>query len=424
MSKNKALVGISIAAVAGLFLFSFKTPKNDLEKLFSEYANFEGIIVEDVDKRPSTQLITVQPDGYKHSVLITLGSSGMYFYGDRVWVQGKLGAPKPFNGFNYPSFLWTKGIGAVSQRPQVIVLKQHQGSVVKEKILRFKALFASGVRKNLSKPYSEIVLGATIGEKEGIEKNITENFQNTGTSHILAVSGYNISLISIYLGGLIVFAFGRKYNLLLSSMLIIFYVLLTGASASAVRAGVMGFILLLAQSSGRQYAPLTALLFTAAIMVALNPYIIRFDPGFQLSFAATSGISLLVPSWQLGIGLRKIKQAALVSFAAGISTLPMVLYLFGSSSLLSIPINILLVGFIPPIMLFGGLSALPFVGIIPGFIAKVFVWISLEIIYFFSNLNYFQFQISLSVWQMLLLYMFLIGTYLFWRSSRGKILLA
>lgn len=230
-------------------------------------------------------------------------------------------------------------------------------------------------------PYPESALGAGLlfGGTEGMSEEWEEKFSQTSMTHIVAVSGYNISLLVSYLG---VFAAAvgvrRQHAWILSIVGITAFVALIGFPASGVRAGVMGVLAYLAVSGGMTGAGLRALVFASAIMVIFNPFLIRHDVGFQLSVLATLGIILGSPL-AIRFGMHKLPilmkipaEIAVITFFAQLFVIPVILITFESFSFLSFLANLLVLWTIPLAMLstFAALVASVF-GVLAGSIVSV-----------------------------------------------------
>jgi competence protein ComEC len=253
-----------------------------------------------------------------------------------------------------------------------------------------------------------LLLGILIGARKTLPQNITDNFTIDGLSHVVAVSGYNISIIVGSLAGLLAKLFGRKASFWLSLLVVVGFVIIAGASASVIRAALMGALLLLSLNIGRLYAITPAIMFAAFLMIAINPRILYWDAGFQLSFLATLGIVYFVPvldrltvAWP---DFWKLKEILFTTLAAIVATLPLILFTFGRLSVVAPLANILILPFIPATMLFGFLTFLPFVG--PGFgiIADWLLIYILKVTDWLARLPYASFQIQIS-WQIFLMLM-------------------
>lgn len=208
-------------------------------------------------------------------------------------------------------------------------------------------------------PESSLAAGLLFGYRETIPRSIKEDFQKTGLTHILAVSGYNMVILITFIST--VFSiFPRNAWMTLSLASIFFFTLLAGASASVIRAAIMGSLTLIARFFGRKSIGLRSLFITGYAMILIDPSLLFFDIGFQLSFAATAGILLFsesfkqyfqfLPNW---LGMR---DSAVTTWAAQIFTTPIILFYFKSFSLIAPLANIVVIPAIPLLMLGSFLS--------------------------------------------------------------------
>ncbi|OQA51890.1 MAG: ComEC family competence protein [candidate division WS2 bacterium ADurb.Bin280] len=203
-----------------------------------------------------------------------------------------------------------------------------------------------------------LAIGLILGGSQDFSNEFKEAMQKSGTSHLVAVSGYNVSIITIGFFLFIRQIFSRKIAIIASIFLLIFFCLITGASASVVRASAMGLLYLLAKAFGRKVAPLHLLAIAGFLMILPNPFTL-FDIGFQLSFAATFGLIFALE----GVDFSKTKKLysllALIfaeTAVAQLFTLPLILYYFGQSSFLSLIANALILPAVPFTMGFVALS--------------------------------------------------------------------
>ena len=183
-----------------------------------------------------------------------------------------------------------------------------QGNIPKDKFeyydlqqeTQFFTIFKNGLLQGLDRallpPHSSFYKAVILGDKSGITYNMRDGLSHTGLSHVVAVSGMHIAILTFIIFWFLLRFFKRRYAGLIALGILTFYILMIGAPASAVRAGIMAGVLVLAQLVGRPNSALRALLYAAGIMVALNPIIIKFDIGFQLSFLAVFGILVFYKS--------------------------------------------------------------------------------------------------------------------------------
>jgi len=222
-----------------------------------------------------------------------------------------------------------------------------------------KSLFEGRMREIFTEPFAGFLGGLLLGSRGGIGDELLAKFSHIGLTHIIAISGYNITIIVNALG--IMFGFlGKRERFFVSVLFIFIFVILVGASASVIRAALMGSISLMAILFERQYFCFLALVFSAFIMSLFNPKILVYDVGFQLSFLATFGMVLFTSrlekyfSWVPDRFF--LRENLVVTMSAQIFTVPLILLYFGRFSPASIVANLFVLPFIPWAMLFGFLS--------------------------------------------------------------------
>ena len=191
--------------------------------------------------------------------------------------------------------------------------------------------------------------GLLYGYRGGLG-DLQEAFNKTGVSHIVAISGYNITIIAELLMAMFSSFIRRQIAFWFVSAGIISFVIMVGASPSVVRAGIMGILVLVARHIGRVSRPTNLLVFAAAVMTLHNPFVLLWDAGFQLSFAATIGILYVAPLFD--------RRWELVSstLSAIVITLPLALYHFGRFSLIAPVTNLLILWTIPILMALGAIA--------------------------------------------------------------------
>ena len=305
-----------------------------------------------------------------------------YAYGDDLRLEGYLKAPEKIDDFDYPGYLAKENIYSLMSFPEISFLESGRGNFLKEKLFSLKAVFKKSLEKNLAEPQNSFLAGLLLGEKRNLPADFSEALSLTGTTHLVALSRYNITIIASSLMGLLNFFLVRRFfSFWISAAAIILFVILTGAAASAVRAAVMGILVLVAQQNSRLYSARNALIFAGALMIWFNPKILVFDLGFQLSFLATLGLLYLAPIFQkwlvppddIHLLISTAKQTSAGAFvksskaltqilsstlAAQLAVLPLLVINFGRLSLIAPLANVLVLLFIPATMFFGFLAAL------------------------------------------------------------------
>jgi competence protein ComEC len=207
------------------------------------------------------------------------------------------------------------------------------------------------------------------------------------------------------------------------------FALLVGLSATVVRASIMAAILLFGKLLGRTYDVLRALLFAALIMVLINPYILLYDIGFQLSFMATLGLVLVLPQFESTLATHstqlKFRDLFFATVVTQIFVLPLLMYHIGEVSLVSVIVNMLVLPVVPVAMLLTFVAGLvgsvsTTLGMLFGFAAYVPLQLIIVIAESFAAFPWAVVTIpEISVWVVLLLYVVLGLGYTWWRIARS-----
>lgn len=219
--------------------------------------------------------------------------------------------------------------------------------------------FLSVINQILPEPHAGLLSGMLFGAKSSLPKELYEQLIATGTIHIVALSGQNISILVGIISSLTL-RFGRKISFWLTVLILLGFISIVNIEPSLIRAVIMGSMQLIAIYIGRQYWSLLSLLLAASGMLIINPSWID-EPGFQLSFLATLGIILIGPkltnvdkdlNWQREIWI-EFKTSLQITLAAQLFTLPAIIWHFGRTSLVSPLSNVLISPVIAPIMILG-----------------------------------------------------------------------
>lgn len=376
----------SISIFLGVLRFSSYEEKNldkSLDKYIGKQVEIVGVVSDEPDRREKNQKLLVsitEIDGLDiHSdVLVTTDLYPEFSYGDEVSVSGKLDVPKNFATdqgkiFDYVSYLGKDNIFYLIQRGSVEFLSHDIRPRIQEQLFNFKNRIVDNISDVIPEPESTFMSGITLGARSGLPASLRDDFVTTGTIHIVALSGYNISVVANGIQKFCALFLGRFTALGLGGVSIIIFVLMTGAQSTAVRAGIMAILVVLARSTGRTYDISRALALAGFLMIFINPKVLVFDISFQLSFLATLGIVYLTPitekwlSFMRSKKLSFLKEIISTTLAAQITVLPFIVYTMGNLSLISFPINILILPFIPIAM---------YLGFVVGFLGFIGAWIS------------------------------------------------
>jgi competence protein ComEC len=264
----------------------------------------------------------------------------MVYRGDRVQISGKL---FPTRGSNQAriSYGQLKRVGADTSW-----------------INNFTRRFAAGMHSALPEPNSSFGLGILFGQRNTLPDELTNQLIIVGLVHIVAVSGYNLTILVRAVGRL---RLGSKYQRLVVSLLLIgMFILITGFAASIVRAAIISILSLLAWYYGRRIRPVLIIAFAAALTAMVNPFYVWGDLGWYLSFLAFFGVLMIAPMVASRLFKRQPKLLGMVvleTLAAELMTLPLIMMAFNQLSLVGLAANALVVPLIPFAMLFSAIAA-------------------------------------------------------------------
>jgi len=304
-------------------------------------------------------------------ILMRSGLFPRYDYGDLLEVKGKLETPPEFEDFDYRDYLARQGIGSIINYPQMSLLATGQGNPIQARIYDLRGELSSALENALPEPEAALAQGILLGRRASLPDDLKEDLNDTNTSHLIAVSGYNVTLVAgLFVGGL-AWLIGRRPAAWLALLAIIAYAVLVGGQPSVQRAAIMGGMYVVAIALGRQSGALQGLALAGAGMTAFDPLLMK-DISFQLSFASTLGLVLFAPAlrarleaaiarWspdrEVAGPLRGVIELLAVTVAAVAFTLPITAVNFQRISLIAIPANLLTVPAFPVIMIASGLTA-------------------------------------------------------------------
>ncbi|GBF73735.1 hypothetical protein PA598K_02051 [Paenibacillus sp. 598K] len=288
---------------------------------------------------------------------------GAWRRGDRLRLYGELKLPDQasnFGGFDYRRYLFSQRIHWLLQVDGAAAIEQSAGATWSKSGWMGKV---DSVRANLGARMAALypeqqggyMKGLVLGMSDDLDAERFQQFSELGLTHILAISGLHVAVFLYCLHmGLKLLRVPRETSLLLLIAAVPFYVLLSGASPSVVRAGMMSMIGLLAARLGMLKDGLHLLCAAALLMLMIEPYMLG-NVSFQMSVIVTAGLIVGVgplrralPQWQRGKG---VVDLVAVSVAAQLASFPLTIYYFNQFNLISLPANILLVPFISSIVM-------------------------------------------------------------------------
>lgn len=388
--RPKLALGLAIALLFVLGAWRYTgnpfercwTP-NDLPYYQTEagvWATIEGEVigfpdVQDNGTRYQLAVRRLVVDGQARAVsgktLVEAARYPIYAYGEKLRVSGLLLEPPTSDDFDYRRFLATRGIHTLVRRPNVEHLAFGGGAAFWRVLYAARSRGANIINRIMPEPAAALTNGMALGIEGGISDEVDAAFRATGTTHLIVISGSNIALLAAALAAMLSQVMAKRRAALVAAPLVLLYVLLVGADPPALRAGVMGLLALGAVFFGRRGTAYVSLCAAGLVMLALNPLTL-WDIGFQLSFVTSLGLILLsrplsraavatlrrrLPADTARRGAALLESTLIVTVAAQIAVLPLILHYFGRLSPVSLLANGLVLPVQPPILV-GGIAAL------------------------------------------------------------------
>ncbi len=380
-SRSILLCALGIAA--GVFRFSIAEHyfQNTLQSMTSEKkVELTGVIDEIPVISDSTVSARTRIDqGY---VLVRLDRGSAVAYGDRIVFKGVCELPDTFETntgttFDYPHYLMARGIHHVCKVSSYEILEKHQGNYIQEKLYQLRLWFSFHIDQAFKNPHAGLIKGVLLGDKSGLSQDLKQDMTVAGVIHIAVLSGSNIAMVAAIIFGLCK-SFPYRIRIIVSVIIVVLFILLSGADPPAVRAGILVLIIFLGKYLHRAPDTGRALLLIGFIMVCYNPFALIYDMSFQLSFLATIGIVHVAPLMEKvchrvteKCGLREVLSGTLGAQAV---VTPLILYATGAFSIVSLPANVLIGWAVPVLMALGFFGGA--LHIISGFIAAPIVFLA------------------------------------------------
>lgn len=341
---SAVLLGSSLAMMRLMFL----APMPDM----TVELPVTGVVAAYPELSPVSSRFTVRTDA---GTLLVRGVPGLRAqYGDEVEVSGR------FRGLTQEdAYFRSQGVDGIVDRGMVRILSHGNGSQVYAVIYRFRETVEKEIGRQYPEPEAGLLAGLLVGAKSSLPAEVMTALQNSGLTHIIAISGYNITLLCTVLSTLL-FWVPLRWRYIPSILIISAFTVLTGASGSAVRAAVMGILGLTALQTGRIQTMRLTILWAAALMTAWNPLQLCHDASFQLSFVALLGVTEIAPAMQKYFTKIPekfgIREFVVITTSVHIATVPIIAFLFGRTSLVSPFSNLFAPAAVPYATLIGAVS--------------------------------------------------------------------
>ncbi len=371
-------------------------------------------------------------------LLARVDANQVFQYGNVIRLRGKLKTPPENEDFSYRDYLAAQDIHSYMTSAEITILPGNAGNFISRAIYTLKERSLANIHRIFPDPESSLLAGILLGVDTGLTKELQQAFKDTGTAHIIAISGFNISIIAGLFFLFFSRFFGPRWGAALAVFGIIFYTILVGGEAAVWRAAIMGTLALLARQLGRGQMALNTLLAVAMVMCLWNPLYV-WDVGFQLSFFATLGLILYAEPFSRFISnlltryfplsavekiIQPISDFILLTFAAQLTTIPIMAYHFQRISLVSFIANPFILPAQPAVMILGGLAVLLSLIWIPlgqlaAFVAWPFAAYTIRIVEIFDRVPHGTLYLGdFSIWFVLLFYITLLSLTFGWSSFK------
>jgi competence protein ComEC len=424
----------------GLWRFQLVNLKQE-DRFITERLNQEvevvGVVAEEPEEKEDTTRYVVHITSLGQApvdsrVLVTVSRFPKFTYGDRVALQGVITKPKNFDigdgrTFDYESYLKKNGIYYIFYRPKITFLESGKGSPVKLYLFKVKEMFLSEITTVLPEPHATLMGGLLLGDKSSLNKELENEFRRAGVIHIIVLSGYNITLVAEFFMWIFQ-KISRRLRFAITAAAIILFAIMVGAGATVIRASIMTLLVLFAKSQGRMSDISRALVFAAFLMILQNPRILMFDYSFALSFLSTCALIYIAPIIErllVFITDRwKLRELVVSTLSTQLFVLPLLLYRSGDISVVSLPVNLLVLPFVS-ITMFSG-----FVTVVVSFVSHALsipfsllsyalLHYELTVVHLFASFKVASFHVAhFPMWLMILFYAFFITLIMRFRTEK------
>ncbi len=344
--------------------FSPLPPEESVQGVVSKYSQ---------TKEDTTETIV---DIGEYKVMLVSSRHTEYSYGDKLLINGNFIKPSGF----YASYLKKDGIYYISYYPEVEFLGE--SSSFKRNLYNIRKSFKERINQVIPTPQAFILEAVMLGDRTSFSSELNNKLSSAGVRHITAVSGMHIVILSSVIFSLLLYFFSWRASCLFTVIFVIVFVIFVGAPSSAIRAGIMGVIMLAGRFFHLSSFSLRSVTLAGAGMLLFNPLLIHYDLGFQLSFLSVIGIIFLFPVFKrklysvpfdfkkgrflfiykkFVLFMRKREQICdmvCVTLSAVTFTYPLILYNFGSIPIFSVFTNLLILPLLPFVFIFGFISVI------------------------------------------------------------------
>jgi competence protein ComEC len=352
----------------------------------SKQVDIKAMVISEKDERE--KYINYIIDVNREKILLLTDKYSDFSYGDTLEIKGIREIPKNFADFDYQGYLAKDGIYAVMRFPEVKLVGHSDSSLTKffRGLFNIKTKIRHNLIKNFPQNESDFIRALILGDKGTVSQDLRTAFSRTGTSHVISISGLHLSIMTVFMFNIfLALGFWRKHATVATIFMLFLFLVFIGPIAPLVRSVIMSILFLISMSSGKVFRNTRIITYAATIMLILNPLLLRYDIGFELSYLALLGIMLFKPT--LDYLLRKIHIPKIINdmitttLSAQILTLPIIISNFKIISIVAPLVN--------PLVLF----------LFPVLLNLSFAWAFLSLLFNASFLVIFLYPITnLTLW--------------------------
>ncbi len=403
-SPETRILGVVAAAfVLGGLRYSFVPQTSDIAQYNRTGGlTIEGMVIGDPDIRDDRTLLRVRAEriirgGDEQTtsglVLVRVPRLTEVTYGDHIQATGRLNTPGAFDNFSYADYLGRRGVFSIMDNTSLEVISSGHGSSVYAALYALRRDVRDIIAQHLPEPQAGLLTGILTGNERGLSPALDADFQATGASHIIAISGFNMVIIAGIVMQFMAYATERPgVRVIVALGVLIVYTVFTGANAAVIRAALMSGVLIIGQNIGRKtYVP-TSLAFVALLMTIITPNTL-WDVSFQLSFFATLGLALFADPLQQRFNALLsrlfprstartisgfLSEPLVVTIAAQITTLPLTVFYFSRLSSVALLVNLLIVPVQAYLLIVGGLAVI--IAFASPMLAQVLFWVDMTLL--------------------------------------------
>ncbi|MFA5870751.1 MAG: ComEC/Rec2 family competence protein [Candidatus Paceibacterota bacterium] len=373
---------------------------NLVEVPYNKTVQFEGCVASESKFSASSREATLRVlKPFIGNIKIRVRDGEQISYGDCVRGMGIIKQPLEAS-VNY--FL-KEGLYGTIAYPKFVLTHEWRGSQLKNFMISTKQKIMNTFLTVLPRDEATFLAGLTIGAKGEFPDELVEAFKKSGTTHLVALSGYNIMIVVSFLMLMFVRVLKRRYAVIATMICVFLFTFFAGAESSLVRAAILGCIGMLAGEVGRIYDIRQAVVVAAVGMVLINPFVLIFDIGFQLSFAAFLAIAYCSPAlcelFHISDKAGRSTKLVIDSLSAQLATFPIIAMQFGTVSFVGIIATFAVMEFIPFTMAFGFIGAgislfSTLVAEIPLFLVGILLKFELLLIRFFGSIPMIEWKMN------------------------------